>query len=222
MPPSLNPWKSLGGSTRQFVNTETGERLSRRQYDKQFGALAKAGQRSYESKAKANRLANPELAKARPARGRPSQLATHKAKEKGSEYYRLFSRLRPIKGKHGRNSLYYKARNVFVPLSFSLDTADYENLTVLIDIDRGIKANSRIFGVSIDLVYTLKGVLKAVNIFPAYMPADIPDAIEIIETVSQWINDHENSKHLKVLGVSYHIIFKSSLVNKLNANITRN
>lgn len=56
-------FKPLGGKSRQFLNTETGEIISRRQYDKIRGI-------QYEAKAAANKKANLAEALARPARGR--------------------------------------------------------------------------------------------------------------------------------------------------------
>lgn len=56
-------FKPLGGKSRQFINTETGEIISRRQYDKLRGIL-------YEAKAEANRRADLAASLARPAKGR--------------------------------------------------------------------------------------------------------------------------------------------------------
>lgn len=56
-------FKPLGGKSRQFLNTETGEILSRRQYDKLRGIL-------YEAKAEANKRADLAASLARPAKGR--------------------------------------------------------------------------------------------------------------------------------------------------------
>ena len=57
-------WIPLGGKSRNYKNTETGQILSRRQYDKLTKGI------NYEQKAKANKKANLEQAVARPARGR--------------------------------------------------------------------------------------------------------------------------------------------------------
>ena len=61
-------WKSL--PDRRYINTETGETISRRQYDQRFGRLAKKGIKSNEAQAAANRAANELEQLARPARGR--------------------------------------------------------------------------------------------------------------------------------------------------------
>jgi len=60
---------ALNNKTRQYVNNETGEIISRRQYLK-----IKRGGISNETNAKLNALKNPELAISRPARGRASLL----------------------------------------------------------------------------------------------------------------------------------------------------
>ena len=65
-------WVRLSGAARNYQNTETGEVLSRRQYDQRFGRLAKAGIKSNEEQASKNREQNLEAQLARPARGRES------------------------------------------------------------------------------------------------------------------------------------------------------
>jgi len=63
-----NDWVRIPG--RRFKNLKTGEELSRRQFDKQFGALAQAGLTSYETKAEKNRQIEGIQQLAKPARGR--------------------------------------------------------------------------------------------------------------------------------------------------------
>jgi hypothetical protein len=69
---SNNIWKPLGGKSRNFINTETGEILSRRQYEQK---ILGRGPSFFQKKAAANKAANPELAAARPARKRKSTVA---------------------------------------------------------------------------------------------------------------------------------------------------
>jgi len=64
------PWVPLGGSSRQYRNAITGDVISRRQYDKLYGALSRQGFTSYEAKAKAAKQQSPIQAAMRPARGR--------------------------------------------------------------------------------------------------------------------------------------------------------
>lgn len=61
--PHVPGWKPQGGTSRNYINIETGQTLSRRQYDKMRGIF-------YEAKAAANKAEDLEKALARPARGR--------------------------------------------------------------------------------------------------------------------------------------------------------
>ena len=65
-------WQSQGGTARNFINLDTGEIMPRRQFDKTYGALAKQGFKTYESKAAANLRAEGQEQLAKPARGRSS------------------------------------------------------------------------------------------------------------------------------------------------------
>ena len=72
-------WKRVSG--RRFENERTGEVISRRQYDKRYGALARGGFGSYEQKARANLTREgPVRQILKPARGR--------LKYRGPEYER--------------------------------------------------------------------------------------------------------------------------------------
>lgn len=63
-------WIRAAGAARNYVNTETGEVISRRKYDQTYGRLAQAGIKSNEAQAQINRAANEGEQLARPARGR--------------------------------------------------------------------------------------------------------------------------------------------------------
>ena len=83
-------WSPQGGTSRNFINRDTGEIISRRQFDKRYGALAKGGFKSYETKA----AASPEAARrARPAFNRPSQVSSN----------RKLSSLNPLTEKQSRD-----------------------------------------------------------------------------------------------------------------------
>ncbi len=70
-------WVRLPGEkTRQYMNTDTGEILSRRQYDKLHGRLAQAGLASNEAQARANLRRDEAEQLLRPARGRTSAQKT--------------------------------------------------------------------------------------------------------------------------------------------------
>jgi len=76
-------WKSLGGKSRNYLNTETGEIISRRQYDKRIKGI------KYEEKAKKNKAENLKAAVARPARGR----------QKAKTEYEIEQRLKALEEK---------------------------------------------------------------------------------------------------------------------------
>ena len=67
-----NDYIPLGGKSRNFKNIKTGEIISRRQYDKKFGSLAKTGFKTYEDKARAAKIIDERKQLLRPARGRKS------------------------------------------------------------------------------------------------------------------------------------------------------
>jgi hypothetical protein len=58
-----------GDKRRRYRDSDTGEVIARRQYDKRFGRLADQ-ELSQDAVAKQNERENPELAASRPARGR--------------------------------------------------------------------------------------------------------------------------------------------------------
>jgi len=66
----MNQWKRIPG--RKFQNIQTGEIITRRQYDKQYGRLAEQGFKSNEAQAKANRIKDETEFYSKPARGRTS------------------------------------------------------------------------------------------------------------------------------------------------------
>lgn len=65
-------WKPEGGKSRNFVNKKTGEVISRRQYDKHYGAIRAFG--SYEEKAKHFKDIQGGAQLLKPARGRKSKI----------------------------------------------------------------------------------------------------------------------------------------------------
>lgn len=62
-------WQRIPGAARRYINTRTGETLSRRKYDERFGRLAGTGLTN-ESLAKKNKEENPLASAMRPRRGR--------------------------------------------------------------------------------------------------------------------------------------------------------
>jgi hypothetical protein len=86
-------WRALGGTSRGFENVATGKRISRRQFDAQFGLLKKQGFQSFEEKSAATL---PEARAAKAAPGRPA--ANIKSKGKSSP----LKRLNPLAEKQSR------------------------------------------------------------------------------------------------------------------------
>lgn len=96
-------WQAQGGKSRNFINVQTGETISRRQFDKRYGALAKGGFTSYERKAAASA---PEVRLSRPAINRPV------GSKRG-----LLSRMNPLTEKQSRDyviplNVYYTGNDI--------------------------------------------------------------------------------------------------------------
>lgn len=204
-----NIWKPLGGSSRNYVNLETGEILSRRQFDRRYGSLAKANFTSYEKKAQANKKLDIELQKSRPARGRQSTIFEYKEKKFQDTLKNSTKNLRPKKYK---SKNYKSSRGIFIPYS----EHDYIFFKRIENVIEGVKSNYRIFGASINIVYKFKNREKAVNIFPTYARKSIPVAEIIFQEVQDWMEDHNNSNDVIISGLDIHIIFSSKIMSKLN------
>jgi len=97
---SQRVWQPLGGLSRQYRNRITGEIISRRQYDRRFGNLARQGFTSYESKAKAAKSTAPDRSAMRPARGRRAVYVVHTLEE----FKRAWSTV--VRSKRGTGHVY--------------------------------------------------------------------------------------------------------------------
>lgn len=127
-----------GDSKRRYRNTETGETISRRQYDEKYGRLAKQGLKSNEAQAAKNRKENAKEQLARPARGRRKLDVTEpeqreaileqrlQLREQKEQTERVQKKIRSIKNKASRtpaiNDRLLKpgtiSKRVAVPFSF--------------------------------------------------------------------------------------------------------
>lgn len=204
-------WKYLGGSKREYVNLETGELLPRRQYDKRFGSLAKGGFTSYEQKAKANRKLNSLLAQARPARGRPSTVKETKIRLEAEKKLTHAKGLRPLtKNKHLR-----KSRQITIPfINETQFRADYE-ATV-----SGINKNPKIFGSTIDITYIAdfkdgRHEPRDRNLQPLRARGQIVGYAEFQELFAEMVMLYENSYDIDLESVTFHIVFTSVTLRKL-------
>ncbi len=199
-------FKALGGSSRNFVNTKTGEIISRYKYDKLYGST-KDFKGDTHLKAKLNKQAAPEIAAARPAPGRKSQLKTIE-KTRGS-------RLRPLKGN--------KFRHIQIPVKYKngvIDPLDLEpKYTALVS---GLKSNSAVFGASINITYTMHAIVEAKSIFKLRTRKSLPSWAEFSDEINNYYLDPVNYKvsgesfaDLKILAIDFYIVFTASTMNKL-------
>lgn len=191
-------WQPLGGTSRQYVNKRTGEIISRYKYDKIYGST-KEFKGDTHLKARLNRAASPEIAAARPAPGRKSTLKTVE-KTRGS-------RIKPIDGK--------KSRHLQIAVKYKsglIDTHDLEpKYTSLVT---GLKSNLLIYGASINITFTLHGLLDTKSIFRLRTRSSIPDWLEFINEINNYYLDPQNYKvsgesfaELRILAIDFYIVF---------------
>jgi hypothetical protein len=194
---SSTGYKPLGGKSRRYVNTRTGETISRYQYDKLYGST-KDFKGSTHLKAKVNRELNPAISKARPAKGRKSTL-----KKVGNTQAR---NLKTTKEK--------KFRDVLIPIHHKNKIADLERLYLDFDFFiLGLKENSRVFGVATTLIYLDSGGdLDGRNLIPAKRwptVSDLKDALEVTREKYKFLGE------VKLKALSMHVIFSDKYMKTL-------
>lgn len=138
---AVYPWVALGGSSRRYLNPNTGETISRERYDALYGSLFRRGEKSFK---RATAKVPQELRLSRPARGRGSSARSH-----GSD---KISGLKPLAGKQSRNvnieySVYYTGDQA----QLIEDSEEYRGN--FDDAVKRVKGNSRIAAVSMIIVY---------------------------------------------------------------------
>jgi hypothetical protein len=194
-------FKPLGGSSRNYVNTKTGEIISRYKYDKLYGATQEFKGNTH-LKAKLNRQAAPEIAAARPAPGRKSTLKEVE-KTRGS-------RIRPLKGA--------KYRHISIPVKYKNGAIDAANLelryTALVN---GLKLNTAVYGSSINITFILHGLIDTKNIFTLKSRRSIPNWAEFLDAINNYYLDPVNYKvsgeslaDLKILAFDFYIVFTAA------------
>ena len=194
-------WRSLGGSKREHVNVKTGQIISRRQYDQKFGSLAKAGYKTYESKAKTNLRKNPVLAKAQPARGRKSTLESTRFQQKGSQF--------KVKGKR-------KFRDIHIPIHYSDGEPDFSRLRQDYDaVVEGLQKNKRVFGASVNLGYRMGKVEAAANAQPTRTPNSMMPGFMLTDLLETFFEDVYGMVVSRLLFLDLHVIFSSEHFNKI-------
>ena len=200
-------YKPLGGSSRQYVNTKTGEIISRYKYDKLYGST-KEFKGNTHLKAKLNRQAAPEIAAARPAPGRKSTLKTVE-KTRGS-------RIKPIDGK--------KSRHLTIPVKYKAGIIDEIALEPKYNaLVTGLKSNASVYGSSINITFILHGALDTKNIFRLRSRRSIPTWGEFIDVLNNYYTDPTNYKvsgqtlaDLQILAIDFYVVFTSATMKKLS------
>ena len=192
-------FKPLGGSSRNYVNTKTGEIISRYKYDKLYGST-KEFKGNTHLKAKLNKAANPQTAAARPAPGRKAQ-PTGKPR---------FSPLKPLKDK--------QYRHIQIPVTYKNGVIDSRKLEPLYTaaVDR-IKRSPLVFGASINITFALHGLLDTKNIFRLREKLDIPSWGEFSDEINNYYLDPLNYKvsgesfaDLTILTLDFYVVFTAS------------
>ena len=218
---SKGDWRSLGGSKRERVNVNTGQIISRRQYDQRFGILAAKGQGTYERKAKESKQRNPTLAAARPARGRSSSLEVTKFEQMGKNL-----RVSKHANKKGVRE-YAKFKDIELPIHTLDGGPDYARLVKDYDaLAEGLKSNSRVFGMTVNLGYDFKqGKDKwksaAINLLPTRHRSSFASGWEVAEQIEHWLEVFGNSMEIKPKFLDLHIIFASAHFDKFIPPKTR-
>ncbi len=140
MADTMSEWRRVPGKARNYVNSRTGEVISRRQYDKLEGTLSKQGFKSYEQKAKVAKRNEGIEQLAKPARGRT------KLKEKEPEIRRTALAARVEQEQHKKLSKLEQReikRKARTPKSISLKNFKKGALgrTFRVDLDPGALAD---------------------------------------------------------------------------------
>ena len=194
-------FKPLGGSSRNYVNTKTGEIISRYKYDKTYGSTPEFKGNTH-LKAKLNRQAAPEIAAARPAPGRKSTLKEVE-KTRGS-------RIKPLKGK--------KSRHISIPVKYKYGTIDAAHLEPKYSaLVAGLKKNKSVYGASINITFTLHGLIDTKNIFRLRSRRSIPTWGEFVDEINNYYLDPLNYKvsgesfaDLNILALDFYIVFTAA------------
>jgi len=194
-PASLPGFQYLGGKDRRYLNTLTGETISRRQYDKLSGKLGEFS--SYEKKAKASKELNPELYAARPARGRSSQLKSS-----------LTSKGRNLKTKAGK-----KFKDFIIPIYYLNEEPDLARAgSDYQDFIEGLKNNPRAFAVVTQLNFIKYGEVMTRNLLPAIT---WPTLTQLGIALEEFKLSYDYTPEDKLVAFSLHVIFKSSYMSTL-------
>ena len=137
--------------TRGAFNPQTGEKLSRRQFAKKI-----LGRESFEEKAKKNKAANPEAAKARPAKGRKSTQQTRtklakKLKIRGGISDKSYDKWDAKLKRYGETSIWVKNFH-FGPATTYDEIQEAMDITEFVKMQREyILSHAGVFGVLVQV-----------------------------------------------------------------------
>ena len=196
-------FKPLGGSSRNYVNTKTGEIISRYAYDKSYGSTKQFAGNTH-LKARVNKAAAPEIAAARPAPGRKSTLS--EVEKKRGAY------IKPIKGA--------KTRHITIPVKYKGGAIDDDYLSIKYTaLESGLKSNTAIYGAAVNITYSLHGLMETKNLFRLRTRRSIPTFSEFISALDNYYSDPDNYKmsgeslaNLLVLAIDFYVVFTDKAV----------
>ena len=197
--PNADWIREPGASTRRYVNSTTGEIISRRQYDERYGRLAQQGIATNEAQAKASPT---KLRESRPARGRPAN----------RDWYNYGKNLKPIKSKRGG---YREGRRFVFPFNNSHRWYYDKERKELDSFIRGLKDNKNIFSLWSQLDYSYDGDKRAVNMQPGTHKDSFPELWELLNWCTEWAADHENSKGIHMISITLGVKFRTQYLGRL-------
>ena len=199
----MDNWKPLGGTSRKYVNTSTGEILSRHTYDLRYGALRE--HKSYKKKSEVNRKKNPKLSAARPAPNRPSKVPE----------YRVENDAIQLRSKGNK-----KYRNIEIPIKMIDGNFDFETFSEMYDATvNGLAKNSRVFGAGVYVAYKTGRLRDYKNLVPSRPISELPSADQIVDMLMNFRDfKYGGSTGMKFLHIALHVIFTSSHMAKIVRN----
>lgn len=210
-----SPWINVGPkSARRKLNTQTGEELSRRQYEKKYDRLKNLGFTSFEAQAKASPK---ELRESRPARGRSKRTTPNTNIETYGK------RLQPIRRKDRLTGKPRLWGNRVINFYFKDYQDDYDLLAQKIqEFINGLKKNKNIWAVTTKVTYaTLQDDMSfkevGFTLERGYDPSEMSSGdnqagYNIVMGALEIIEKYTNSKSIEPIGIEFHVSFSSQYV----------
>lgn len=195
-------WEYLGGKTRRYKNTLTGQEISRRQYDQMVNPT------TYEKKAAHNKAINLEKAVLRPARGRKSYVksqdwiqkeiaaqrieAAEKKKAASAAAKKERELTRTVQRKKTKTVKTRKVAKRYLPkgkLGWRIPFADYDQYVKLLE-DARATGVVHIYGLGFTGVDVRLGVEKSVTVFRMRSISMVESEDEFYETMQDAQNEY--------------------------------